>query len=142
MADEIVQTYGRKKNAIAVSVVRRGHGTIRVNGKPLQMLEPVSMRIKAYEPVLLVGADKFKELSLTVRVRGGGQSNQVFAVRQAIAKSLIAFYQKHMDEQSKRDLKEVFLQYDKYLLVSDPRRCEPKKFGGKGARSRYQKSYR
>ena len=77
-----------------------------------------------------------------MRVRGGGQSNQVFAVRQAIAKSLIAFYQKHMDEQSKRELKEVFLQYDKYLLVSDPRRCEPKKCGGKGARSRYQKSYR
>ncbi|CAF3829262.1 unnamed protein product, partial [Adineta steineri] len=24
----------------------------------------------------------------------------------------------------------------------DPRRCEPKKFGGPGARSKYQKSYR
>ncbi|MCP4741071.1 MAG: 30S ribosomal protein S9, partial [Actinomycetales bacterium] len=23
-----------------------------------------------------------------------------------------------------------------------PRRCEPKKFGGRGARSRFQKSYR
>ncbi len=28
------------------------------------------------------------------------------------------------------------------MLVADPRRCEPKKFGGKGARSRKQKSYR
>ena len=29
--------------------------------------------------------------------------------------------------------------YDRTLLVADPRRCEPKKFGGPGARARYQK---
>ena len=34
------------------------------------------------------------------------------------------------------------LQYDRSLLVADPRRCEPKKYGGPGARARYQKSYR
>ena len=28
------------------------------------------------------------------------------------------------------------------LLVADPRRSEPKKFGGPGPRARYQKSYR
>ena len=28
------------------------------------------------------------------------------------------------------------------MLVSDPRRCEPKKFGGDGARAKMQKSYR
>jgi hypothetical protein len=27
------------------------------------------------------------------------------------------------------------------LLVADPRRCEPKKFGGRGARARFHKSY-
>ena len=26
--------------------------------------------------------------------------------------------------------------YDRSLLVADPRRCEPKKFGGNGARAR------
>ncbi|GAA0145789.1 hypothetical protein LIER_05900 [Lithospermum erythrorhizon] len=31
---------------------------------------------------------------------------------------------------------------DRTLLIADPRRCEPKKFGGRGARSRFQKSYR
>ena len=61
---------------------------------------------------------------------------------QAIAKSIIAFHQKFSDEQTKRELKELLLQYDKGLLVADPRRCEPKKFGGKGARARFQKSYR
>lgn len=45
-------------------------------------------------------------------------------------------------EQSKREIKEIILSYDRSLLVADPRRCEPKKFGGPGARARYQKSYR
>lgn len=37
---------------------------------------------------------------------------------------------------------ELLLKYDRSLLVADPRRCEPKKFGGPGARARVQKSYR
>ena len=47
-----------------------------------------------------------------------------------------------VDEASKREIKEILVQYDRTLLVADPRRCEPKKFGGPGARARYQKSYR
>lgn len=47
-----------------------------------------------------------------------------------------------VDEASKKELKDILIQYDRTLLVGDPRRCEPKKFGGPGARARYQKSYR
>ena len=47
-----------------------------------------------------------------------------------------------VDEASKKEIKDILTQYDKALLVADPRRCEPKKFGGPGARARYQKSYR
>ena len=32
-----------------------------------------------------------------------------------------------VDEQSKREIKDVLMQYDRTLLVADPRRCEPKK---------------
>ena len=138
----LVQTFGKKKNATAVATCTNGTGSIRVNGKALGLIEPESLRIKALEPILLVGGNKFKEVNIRVRVQGGGQTNQVFAVRQAIAKALLAYYQKYHDEQSKRELKEIFLQYDKTLVVTDPRRCEPKKFGGKGARARFQKSYR
>lgn len=49
---------------------------------------------------------------------------------------------KDVDEASKKEIKDVLIQYDRSLLVADPRRCEPKKFGGPGARARYQKSYR
>ena len=144
MSDEKkqVRTFGKKKNATAVAICQEGHGIIRVNGKPLNLIEPESMRTKVYEPIFLVGGNKFKDLSIRVRVRGGGAMNQVMAVRMAIAKSLLAFYQKYYDEETKRELKDLLLQYDKGLLVSDPRRCEPKKFGGKGARARFQKSYR
>jgi hypothetical protein len=54
----------------------------------------------------------------------------------------IAYYQKYIDEHSKNQLKQALVAYDRTLLVADNRRCEPKKFGGPGARARYQKSYR
>lgn len=64
------------------------------------------------------------------------------AIRQAIAKSVVAYYQKYVDEAQKKEIKELLVSYDRSLLVADPRRCEPKKFGGPGARARRQKSYR
>merc|ERR1711920_704530 len=144
MSDEkkAVRTFGKKKNATAVALCQPGEGLIRVNGKPIQLIEPESMRSKVYEPILLLGEERFKDLSIRVRVKGGGAMNQVMAVRMAIAKAVISFYQRNYDESTKRQLKETLLQYDKGLLVQDARRCEPKKFGGKGARARYQKSYR
>jgi small subunit ribosomal protein S16e len=47
-----------------------------------------------------------------------------------------------VDESAKREIKDVLVKYDRSLLVADPRRKEPKKFGGPGARARIQKSYR
>ncbi len=32
-----------------------------------------------------------------------------------------------VDEQAKKEIKEVLVKYDRTLLVADPRRCEPKK---------------
>ena len=67
---------------------------------------------------------------------------QIYAIRQAISKAIVAYYQKFVDEASKKEIKDLLVQYDRSLLVADPRRCEPKKFGGPSARARYQKSYR
>ena len=47
-----------------------------------------------------------------------------------------------MDEVSKKEIRDILIQYDRSLLVADPRRSEAKKFGGPGPRARYQKSYR
>merc|ERR1712100_621029 len=134
-----VQCFGRKKNATAVAYVTEGKGFIRVNGKAVELVEPAGMRMKIYEPIFLLGAQRFQNLNIRVRVRGGGSTTQVMAIRQAICKGIISFYQKFGDESEKREMKALLLQYDKTLLA-DPRRCEPKKFGGKGARARFQKS--
>jgi hypothetical protein len=37
-----------------------------------------------------------------------------------------------VDEASKKEIKDLLVAYDRTLLVADPRRCEPKKFGGPG----------
>ena len=55
---------------------------------------------------------------------------------------MLFFYSTDVDELTKRRIKEKLMSYDRTLLVADPRRCEPKKFGGRSARARFQKSYR
>jgi small subunit ribosomal protein S16e len=137
-----VQVFGRKKNAVAVAYCKEGKGLIKVNGKPIELIEPRLLREKAFEPVLLLGQQRFADVDVRIRVKGGGHVAQIYAIRQALAKSILAYYQKYVDEQSKNDLKEIYMQHDRSLLVSDFRRCEPKKFGGRSARSRFQKSYR
>ena len=137
-----VQTFGRKKTAVAVAYVKRGKGEIRLNGAPLDVIQPETLRWKVMEPILLLGKQRYSQVDIRLRVKGGGRVAQSYALRQAIAKGLVAFYQKYVDEQSKNEIKNILLSYDRSLIVADPRRCEPKKFGGKGARSRFQKSYR
>jgi len=137
-----VQTFGRKKTAVAVAHAKRGRGLIRINGQPIELLQPEMMKFKAVEPILLLGRQRFANIDVRIRVKGGGHVSQMYAVRQAVAKSLVAYYQKYVDEQSKKEIKDLLLSYDRTLLVADPRRCEPKKFGGRGARARFQKSYR
>ena len=137
-----VQCYGKKKNALALATVEPGHGHIRVNGKPLNLVEPAALRAKVYEPILLLGGKRFENLNIHIKVRGSGQTAQIYAIRQAICKGIIAYNQKFVDEETKRHIKDIILQYDRNLLVADPRRAEPKKFAGRGARARRQKSYR
>lgn len=137
-----VQVFGRKKSATAVAYCKKGKGILRVNGRPLNQIEPKMLQDKLQEPILLLGKDKFAQVDIRVRVNGGGHVSQIYAIRQAISKALVAYYQKYVDEASKKELRDILIQYDKTLLVADPRRCEPKKFGGPGARARYQKSYR
>merc|ERR1711887_215373 len=139
---QAVQVFGRKKTATAVAHCKRGNGLIKVNGRPLKHIQPATLQFKLQEPVLLLGKDRFKGVDIRVRVRGGGCVSQIYAVRQAIAKSLVAYYQKYVDEASKTEIKSILVNYDRSLLVADPRRTEPKKFGGPGARARFQKSYR
>jgi small subunit ribosomal protein S16e len=137
-----VYTHGKKKTAIANAVTQRGKGSITVNRVPIQNIEPKTLRIKIFEPILLLGAEKFANLKIRVRVQGGGPVAQLYAARMAISKAIVAWNQKYVDEEEKSTVRKTLVSFDKGLLVADPRRMEPKKYGGPGARSRYQKSYR
>ncbi|PWN28029.1 ribosomal protein S9 [Jaminaea rosea] len=141
-APQSVSTFGKKKTATAVAHAKEGKGLLRVNGQPISLVEPQILRWKVYEPILVVGEDKFSTVDIRVKVSGGGHTSQTYAIRQAIAKALVAYYAKYYDAASALELRQLFIAYDRTLLIADPRRMEPKKFGGQGARARRQKSYR
>merc|ERR1712189_76123 len=64
-----VQVFGRKKEATAVAHCKRGRGMIRVNGRPLDLVEPVTLRMKVQEPILLLGKERLLALiSVSVSV--------------------------------------------------------------------------
>lgn len=89
-----VQTFGRKRHAVAVAVCKEGAGVIRLNGQPLHLVEPSILRVKVMEPVLILGRDRFAGMDIRLRVKGGGHSSQVYAIRQALAKAIVSYYQK------------------------------------------------
>ncbi|CAN0560922.1 unnamed protein product, partial [Ectocarpus sp. 12 AP-2014] len=98
-----------QKTATAVAYCKRGRGLIKVNGCPIELLEPAILRVKTFEPVLLLGPARFSNVDIRVRVRGGGYTSQIYAIRQAIAKAIVAFYQKYVDEASKREIKDLLM---------------------------------
>ena len=94
LAAQSVQTFGRKKSAVAVSYCKKGRGLIKINGCPIELVEPELLRYKVFEPILLLGRERFAIMDLRIRVKGGGYTSQIYAIRQAIAKSVVSYYQK------------------------------------------------
>ncbi|CAN8026557.1 unnamed protein product [Ixodes persulcatus] len=93
-AIQSVQVFGRKKTATAVAYCKRGNGLLKVNGRPLENIEPLTLRYKLLEPILLLGKERFAGVDIRIRVKGGGNVAQIYAIRQAISKALVAYYQK------------------------------------------------
>ncbi|KAH9387255.1 small subunit ribosomal protein S16e [Nematocida major] len=143
MSIQSITAKGGKKTAVAVSTCSNsGQFEVVVNKRPLHLCNPQMILPKIMELFSILDRKYYEGLSFSVSVRGGGDVAKLYAVRQAIAKSLIAYYGKFVDEQLRADLKDVITKYDRYMVVTDSRRKEPKKAGGPGARARYQKSFR
>ncbi|HEC89734.1 MAG TPA: 30S ribosomal protein S9 [Thermoplasmatales archaeon] len=134
MTKKIVNTSGKRKTAIARATIKEGRGIIRINKKPLEIYEPDIARWKIFEPIALAG-DIINKVNIEVDVKGGGFMSQANAARTAIARGLVEYT-------NDANLKSLYLQLDRTLLVNDPRRKEPKKQLGRGARKKRQKSYR
>ncbi|WP_335998731.1 30S ribosomal protein S9 [Halorientalis halophila] len=131
----VTNTSGKKKTAIARATVTDGEGRVRVNAQPVELVEPELSRLKMLEPFRIADDDLRDDVDIDVQVEGGGKSGQADAVRTAIARGLVQY---HNDA----ELRDAYMEFDRSLLVNDVRQSEPKKWGGPGARARYQKSYR
>ena len=125
---------GSRKSARATAAISHGTGRIRVNKIPVELLSPEAARERVLLPLHLAGELRNK-VDINIDVRGGGFMGRAEAVAIAISKALVEFT-------GNSDLKTKIIEYDKHLLVGDPRRKESKKFGGPGPRVRKQKSYR
>ncbi len=134
MAIRVVVSTGKRKTSLAKATIKNGNGRIRINGRPLEIHQPEVAKMRIMEPLILFG-DGWKRYDIRVRVRGGGVMSQADAIRMSIATGLFRMSQDY-------EARSRMLEHDRTMLVGDPRRTEPKKFGGPSARSRYQKSYR
>ena len=131
---KIINTSGKRKTAIARATIRPGKGVVRVNSVPLEIYPNEMARMKISEPILLY-PKAIEGLDIAIDVNGGGIMGQAEAVRTALARGIIRW---HNDPQ----IKDLFLSYDRTLMVNDSRQKESKKPHGRGARKKFQKSYR
>ncbi|EMA47446.1 30S ribosomal protein S9 [Halococcus saccharolyticus] len=130
----VTNTSGKKKTAIARATVSEGEGRVRINAKPVELIEPELARLKMLEP-FRIAEERRESVDIEVDVSGGGTVGQADAVRTAIARGLV----EHAND---AELRDAYMEFDRSLLVNDVRQSESKKWGGPGARARYQKSYR
>ena len=136
MADKIVVTTGKRKEAVARATIKKGQGNLIINGIPIDLWTPEYLRLRIREPLIIAG-DLASKVDMRVNVRGGGKAGQTDSIRQSIARGLVEFYN---DE----NLKKKYAEFDKNLLSYDNRRTEPHKpsRSRKGSRRHKQRSKR
>lgn len=140
--------FATRKTSAAHVYIKEGVGRVRINNVPVELIEQEAARETILVPLRLAG-DKRKKIDISVRVTGGGFMGQAGAAATAISRALTGWTKSKNDPKAhplsksvRAELLKKITLYDKYLISGDTRRKEPKKFGGKGARRRKQKSYR
>ncbi len=88
MADNIIQSTGRRKTSVARVTMVPGSGNIIVNGKDLdQYFDFETLKIIARSPLALT--ENLTSYDIKVNVNGGGYNGQAGAIRHAIARALL-----------------------------------------------------
>jgi len=131
---KIINTSGKRKTAVARATFREGKGIIRVNSVLLDCYSTELARMKILEPLYLI-PESINGIDISIKTKGGGTMGQAEAARTALARGILQW---HNDPR----IKDVYLAYDRSLLVNDSRQKEAKKPHGRGARKKFQKSYR
>lgn len=122
---------GRRKAATARARLYAGKGNVTINDKPANeyLSENKTLIAEVTDPLALV--NKQKDFDITIKVKGGGLSGQVDAIKLAIAKALTVGF---------ADLRPTLKKAE--FLKRDPREKERKKYGLRSARKREQYSKR
>ena len=121
---------GRRKRAIAAVRLRRGKGTIDVNGRKLEEYFTTDLqRNTILSPLVKLQLEN--NYDIIIRAKGGGIQGQMIAARLGIARALVK-----EDEERRATLK------GEGFLTRDPCKRERKKYGLAGARKRFQFSKR
>lgn len=130
MAESYFYGTGRRKSAVARVFMKRGSGSIVVNGKPVdEFFSRETGRMIVRQPLQLV--DQLAAFDIKVNVTGGGESGQAGAVRHGITRALIEY-----DAAMKPALSKAG------FVTRDAREVERKKVGFHKARRRKQFSKR
>ena len=130
MAKPLIQTTGRRKEAVARVRLRPGSGKVVVNGRPIEQYFPIlTHRVIAKEPLRLTQTEEVYDVDATLD--GGGVSGQAGAIRLGIARALV-----DLDAETRPVLKKAG------LLTRDAREKERRKYGLKKARKAPQYSKR
>jgi small subunit ribosomal protein S9 len=134
-SSDCIQVAGKRKSAVARATIKKGTGKVTINKIPLEVYTPQLSKDRISEPVILFG-DKAKDIDISVNINGGGITSQADAARVAIGKGIVAY-------SKDKNVEEMFVEYDRQLLVADVRRKESAKPNRHGkARAKRQKSYR
>jgi small subunit ribosomal protein S9 len=121
---------GRRKSSAARVFLRKGSGSITVNGKPLdQFFGRETSRMIVRQPLQLT--DSAEKFDVMVTVAGGGITGQAGAIRLGIARALVEY-----DENLKPPLRKAG------FMTRDAREVERKKVGLHKARRATQFSKR
>lgn len=127
---EIVNTLGRRKEAVARIYVSEGKGNVTVNKRDFKEYFPATtLQYIVLQPLnLLEVSEKY---DIKVNLNGGGPKGQAEALRLAISRAMLV-----IDPESRAQLKAAG------FLTRDPREVERKKPGQPKARKRFQFSKR
>jgi small subunit ribosomal protein S9 len=126
----LIQTTGRRKDAVARVRVRAGSGIVMINGRPFDRYFPIlTHRVIATEALRLTQTADVYDVDASIR--GGGVSGQAGALRLGIARALVG-----LDDELRPQLKKAG------LLTRDAREKERRKYGLKKARKAPQYSKR
>ena len=119
---ELIQTVGRRKEAIVRVRLVPGTGQYTLNGRTLAEYFPNKVHQQAInEP--FVTLEKTEQYDVIARLHGGGISGQAGALRMALARSLA-----EVEPENRATLKKAG------LLTRAARKKESKKYGLKKAR--------